>query len=79
MTKKWQELELRNIMQGLEEFATFISYRSHFGDMRVISVESVSPSEGQTIEHHSAEILAFRKKTAESLLNEPPPLQQKIH
>ncbi|EMR13240.1 hypothetical protein MPL1_06079 [Methylophaga lonarensis MPL] len=79
MTKKWQELELRNIMQGLEEFATFISYRSHFGDMRVISVESVSSSDRQADNYHSADILAFRKKPADSQLNESPPLQQKIH
>jgi len=41
MNKKAQELELRNIMQGLEEFATFMSFRGNTGGLRIISVESV--------------------------------------
>lgn len=42
MNKKAQELELRNIMQGLEEFATFMSFRGNSAGLRILSVESVT-------------------------------------
>lgn len=42
MNKKSQELELRNIMQGLEEFATFMSFKGNNAGLRIISVESVA-------------------------------------
>ncbi len=42
MNKKSQELELRNIMQGLEEFATFMSFKGNNTGLRIISVESVA-------------------------------------
>lgn len=45
MNKKAQELELRNIMQGLEEFATFMSFRGNSAGLRILSVESVTQSE----------------------------------
>jgi nitrate reductase NapAB chaperone NapD len=41
MKNKAQELELRNIMQGLEEFANFMSFKSNTTGLRVISVETV--------------------------------------
>jgi hypothetical protein len=41
MRNKAQELELRTIMQGLEEFATFMSYRGNSQGLRIISVETV--------------------------------------
>ena len=39
--KKSQEMDIRTIMQGLEEFASFMSFSGHNGDMRIISVETV--------------------------------------
>ncbi len=48
MSKKALELETRNIMQGLEEFATFMSFNSDLSGMRILSVESVD----NTIQHH---------------------------
>jgi hypothetical protein len=39
--KKSQEMEIRTILQGLEEFATFMSFNSHNGEMRILSVETV--------------------------------------
>ena len=41
MKNKAQELEVRNIMQGLEEFANFMSFKSNTTGLRVISVETV--------------------------------------
>lgn len=53
-----QELELRNILQGLEEFATFISYQSDYSGLRIISVES-AVADSDTAHHHSADIVSF--------------------
>lgn len=55
-----QELELRNILQGLEEFATFISYQSDYSGLRIISVESTDSSHDTSSQaYHSAEIVSF--------------------
>lgn len=40
MTTRAQELEVRNILQGLEEFACFMSYQSNYEGLRILSVES---------------------------------------
>ncbi len=42
MKNKSQELDMRNIMQGLEEFATFMSYQSNSLGLRILSVETVA-------------------------------------
>lgn len=41
MNNKAQELEARNIMQGLEEFANFMSFQSTTSNLRILSVETV--------------------------------------
>lgn len=43
--KKPQELDARNIMEGLEEFATFASFNSNYSGMRILSVETSQPTE----------------------------------
>jgi len=43
--KKAQELEARNIMQGLEEFANFVSFSGNHSEMRILSVETAEPTE----------------------------------
>jgi len=57
MTKKAQELELRNIMQGLEEFATFMSFRANSAGLRILSVESVAQPESVKTQHQTAQII----------------------
>ena len=58
MKSSSQELELRNIMQGLEEFATFMSYQSDYSGLRIISVETATP-DSDTPEPPSADIVSF--------------------
>jgi hypothetical protein len=41
MTNKAKELELQNVMEGLQEFATFMSYQSDYSNLKILSVESV--------------------------------------
>lgn len=40
MKHKALELNLRQIMQGMEEFATFMSYKSNYEGLRILKVES---------------------------------------
>ncbi|HAO25724.1 MULTISPECIES: hypothetical protein [unclassified Methylophaga] len=40
MKNKSLELDLRQIMQGLEEFATFMSYQSNYEGLRILKVET---------------------------------------
>ncbi len=40
MKNKSLELDLRQIMQGLEEFATFMSYQSNYEGLRILKVEN---------------------------------------
>jgi len=57
MNKKAQELELRNIMQGLEEFATFMSFRANSTGLRILSVESVDQPQHVQPKQQTARIL----------------------
>ncbi len=63
MKKKAQELELRNIMQGLEEFATFMSYQSNSLGMRILSVETVEQDQERVKTHTKADVLSFKQRT----------------
>ena len=63
MNKKSQELELRNIMQGMEEFATFISFQSTSLGMRILSVESVEQDFPNTQAQQKADVLPFKQRT----------------
>lgn len=57
MTTRAQELEVRNILQGLEEFASFMSYQSNYDGLRIISVES-NVNATETLP--SAQVLPFK-------------------
>jgi hypothetical protein len=63
--KKSQEMDIRTIMQGLEEFASFMSFSGHNGDMRIISVETVdraAPSYSQIEQAASSKVLAMSEQ-----------------
>jgi hypothetical protein len=61
MKNKAQELEVRNIMQGLEEFANFMSFRSTSTGLRVLSVETVEQDIQRQQAHTNADILDIRQ------------------
>ena len=44
LNKKAQEFDARDIMQGLEEFATFMSFQTSHSHMRILSVETTKPT-----------------------------------
>tara|TARA_R110001606_G_scaffold395213_1_gene567028 strand:+ start:14080 stop:14376 length:297 start_codon:yes stop_codon:yes gene_type:complete len=57
MNKKAQELELRNIMQGLEEFATFMSFKGNSAGLRILSVESITQPEQVKLKAQTAQVI----------------------
>lgn len=59
MKKHSQELEFRNILQGLEEFATFMSYQSDYSGLRIISVESSTADDSLQTSLPSADIVSL--------------------
>jgi len=65
MKNKSEELDMRNIMQGLEEFATFMSYQSNSIGLRILSVETV---EQDRVKHNqqNAQIIAFKQRKPSS-------------
>jgi hypothetical protein len=44
LNNKAQELDVRDIMQGMEEFATFMSFQTSHSHMRILSVETTEPT-----------------------------------
>jgi len=62
MNNKAQELELRTILQGLEEFATFMSFRSSTSDLRVLSVETVEQDNQRRRAQPKADVLEMKSR-----------------
>lgn len=64
MKNKAQELEVRNIMQGLEEFANFMSFNaSDNGNLRILSVETVEQSSLRETSKQSAEVFDIKQRS----------------
>lgn len=66
MNKKAQELDIRNIMQGLEEFATFMSFQGNSSGLRILSVESAQPAISKVIAQQKAPILSMKQHQAKA-------------
>ncbi len=75
MNNKAQELELRNIMEGLEEFATFMSFKGNCAGLRILSVESVTQPEDVRPNNRTAQIIKIPQKLSQSNLQ----LKQSLH
>jgi hypothetical protein len=65
MKHKSEELDMRNIMQGLEEFATFMSYQSNSIGLRILSVETVEQDRAKHSQPN-AKIIAFNQRKTNS-------------
>ena len=61
MSNKAKELDARNIMQGLEEFANFMSFNANSNGLRILSVETVEQSIEQDGQSSTADILDMKK------------------
>ena len=75
MNKKAQELELRNIMQGLEDFATFMSFKGNGTGLRILSVESVTQPDPVKTKNQTAQDLRIPEQLSRSNL----PIKQSLH
>lgn len=63
MTNKTLELEVRQIMQGLEEFATFMSYQSNYEGLRILKVET---QDRTTPQHPPDNVILFDRNRPDS-------------
>jgi len=61
MSNKAKELDVRNIMQGLEEFANFMSFNANSNGLRILSVETVEQAVKQDAVTSTADILDLQK------------------
>lgn len=60
MKNKSLELDLRQIMQGLEEFATFMSYKSNYEGLRILKVETLHESDSHLNDsQHSDNVISM--------------------
>ncbi|MDO7596264.1 MAG: hypothetical protein MUR51_01045 [Pseudomonadota bacterium] len=69
MNNKAQELELRNIMEGLEEFATFMSFKGNGAGLRILSVESVTQPADDRPNNRTAQIIKISEPTQQKNLH----------
>ncbi len=61
MSDKAKELDVRNIMQGLEEFANFMSFNANSNGLRILSVETVEQAIEPSVQISTADILDMKK------------------
>lgn len=80
MKHKALELNLRQIMQGMEEFATFMSYKSNYEGLRILKVESQTADTEPTTSYTTDNIVSIehaRSARSEAAANEV--TMQKYH
>lgn len=61
MSKQALELDMVNIIQGLEEFATFMSFNGNTSGLRILSVQSVEKEMELEQAKQSIDILDLEK------------------
>lgn len=61
---KQQELDCQRILEGLEEFATFMSYRSDCRGLRILSIESAAEAQlRETAEQHAGVVSIEQRRS----------------
>lgn len=78
MNNKAQELELRNIMEGLEEFATFMSFKGNGAGLRILSVESVNHPEDVKPNNRTAQHIKIPEQRSPSNLHSKQSLNKSL-
>ena len=67
MTDKSQELELKLVMEGMEEFATMLSYASDYKQLCILSVETVEEAMQRELAEKSANVITLESRRRQSL------------
>jgi hypothetical protein len=62
MHSKHQELELRTVLEGLEELSTFMSFQSDCGGLRILSVETVEEAAQRELAEQSENVVSLQGK-----------------
>ncbi|GAB4299114.1 MAG: hypothetical protein Kow0083_11420 [Methylophaga sp.] len=62
MTDKFLELELRMVMEGLEELLTLSSYQSQLEHCRILSVETVEEAEQRELAERSQNVISLESR-----------------
>lgn len=62
MTNKYQELELRLVMEGMEELATFISHHCDCSQLRILSIETEEEAAIRELAEKSANVIAIESR-----------------
>jgi hypothetical protein len=62
MHSKHQELEIRTVLKGLEELATFMSFQSDCGGLRILSVETVEEAAQRELAEQSENVVSLQGK-----------------
>lgn len=60
------ETDVRDIMQGLEEFATFMSYQSNYEGLRIISVESADTTDVDAATSPAADVIELDSRRSDN-------------
>lgn len=62
MTNKSLELEMRLVMEAAEELLTHASYRSDYGSVRILSVETVEEARQRELAESSANVVSLESR-----------------
>lgn len=62
MTDKFLELEMRLVMEGLEELATFSSYHCQLEHCRILSVETVEEAAQRELAENSQNVITLESR-----------------
>jgi len=59
---KQQELNCQRILEGLEELATFMSYRSDCRELRILSIETAEQAQLREVAEQHAKVISIERK-----------------
>lgn len=62
MTDKSLELELRLVLEGMDELATMMSYRSDCVELRILSIETVEEARQRELAEKSANVITLESR-----------------
>ncbi|WP_273152638.1 hypothetical protein [Methylophaga thiooxydans] len=59
---KQQELDCQRTLEGLEELATFMSYRSDCSGLRILTIETVVEAERRESAERRADVISIERR-----------------
>ncbi|KGM08223.1 hypothetical protein LP43_0646 [Methylophaga thiooxydans] len=59
---KQQELDCQRTLEGLEELATFMSYRSDCSGLRILTIETIGEAEQRESAERRADVISIERR-----------------